>query len=300
MTTKDKEIKQMLLALLYIHHNVPEYATERSGIIPVMDKVQTQVQKAIDAQTQQGIPTHGVTTTKGGKFHVLALSLFRLCSAASGYFASIPDEENRAKVAFTLDQIESHLYNGIESFTDGILLVITPAIAALLGPFGGSVVKRDDVVAKLLDWHNYKDKVGVVIGDRKTQTADIHPFVKEGKRIIVIEANPIINTLFEDFPDLYHNWYNSFNIHNFPHGTTVAEGFMLAPDGSGIYGGTVYFPEQNFNVPTMLDGSFLKTHFPHGITTPKATHPLYRTNVANPYEIKQGKTVSHIFHMIPN
>src|SRR5665213_1701781 len=150
MGRSDKELKQMLLQLLYIRDNVPEYTTERAGFTAPMDKVLIQVNKCIVAETKQGIPTHGVTATKGGIFHMLTHSVFNLCSSGSGYFASIPDEENCVRVAFTLDQIEKHLYNGIESFTEGILDVITPAVAALLGPYGGSVPKRNDVVAKLL------------------------------------------------------------------------------------------------------------------------------------------------------
>jgi hypothetical protein len=111
-------------------------------------------------------------------------------------------------------------------------------------------------------------------------------------------VDPIVNSMMEDYPSLFELYWNGRKIHHFPNGTTVAEGYVYAPDGiTGLYNASVNFPLQGITVKTYLDGSYSIPKFKHGIATPTATMALYRPNTAAPYEIKLGKTVDHNFIM---
>ncbi len=299
MKTPDKERKNMALESVHVIIS-PEndYVTKRSGIAAAIDKPYQEILKGIAAQTKQGIPTHGITTNLGNKFDLLCKAEFKMISAGSAYFASIEDVINRAKVEFTLPQVEANHHNGIASFCDGTLLTITPTIAALLGPFGGSVIQRTDVVNKLAAYRSVETSTEEAIDARVLQTADIHPFIMKSIEFLELYVDPIVNTMLEDYPDHYALYWNARKINHFPHGTTTAEGYMLDPEGHPIYNGQVFFPSQNITLHTLLDGSFTKPHFPFGIAAPVASAPGFHPNVANPYQIKKGKTVSHIFNMV--
>ena len=300
MRTVDKERKKSVLEVISIVKDpLNDFAGKRSGIVAAIDFPYQEIMKGIQAQTKQGIYIGGVTTNLGDKFELLCKADFKMISAGSAYFGSVPDETNRGKVNFTLAQVEGHHYNGIPTFCDGTLEVITPAIAALLEPFGGSVLQRTDVVNKLQAFRDVESSTDVASDQRKVQTKAIHPFVMKALNYLEVLVDPIINTMMEDYNDLFTLYWNARKIDHFPHGTTTAEGYMLDPEGNPIFNGQIFFPSQNITLHSLLDGSFVKTHFPFGIAAPVASAPLFRPNTANPYEIKKGKTVSHIFNMIP-
>ena len=300
MRTQDKERKNMIGEVINVTNDpLNGYIALRSGLTSAIGVVKGNYLAGIAAEAAQGIATWGVTADLAKSFNLLCKSEFKMCSAGSAYFGSIPDLTNRAKVDFTLPQIEATHYNGIGAFCDGTLLTVTATIAALLGPYGGSVLQRTDVVNKLAAYRLLESSTDEAIDARKVQTSAIHPFMMEAIANLELLVDPIINTLLEDSPILYALYWNARKINHFPHGTTIAEGYMLDPLGHGILGGDVFFPLQNKTVVTHLDGSYSYPHFPHGIATPVASHPLFKPNTANPYEIKQGKTISHVFNMIP-
>jgi len=143
MERKDKERKNMIGEVISVIQNpLNGYITLRSGLTSAIGVVKGNYLDGIAAEAAQGIPTHGVTETLAASFNLLVKAEFKMCSAGSAYFGSIPDLTNRAKVDFTLPQIELNHYNGIGAFCDATLLTITDTIAGLLTPYGGSLIQK--------------------------------------------------------------------------------------------------------------------------------------------------------------
>jgi len=299
MERKDKEGKLMLLEMHSIYDLHPAYGTLRTGLAAPMGQLTIQIGKIISAETGQSIVSHGDTINKQNKFDTSGHSLFLIASAASGFASSIGglDPILKAKVDFSLAQILGVNYVSYESFANNIIDAVTPVIGSL-GPFGAVALDLTTATGDLTDFLDVQNVPQVDRDEKRTQTANIHPFVTEGKRILSEMCDPIVNTLFSVDHDLYKTWYNGREIHHLPSGTTVVEGYVYKEDGvTGIYLADVKFPAQNINLKTYIDGSYRYVKFPHGVATPTATVASYPPNTAAPYEVKQGKIVHHNFIM---
>jgi hypothetical protein len=299
MRREDKEAKQMLLAVNSVNTLNPDIATLRPASVGVMDAVNVQLNKIIAATVAAGIIITGEAINKEKAFELFIGDVFLLSSAASG-FASKPGFEQpilKAKVNATLAQLLNTPYNLIETVTTNIINAVTPVIASLsdYGALPPDLARTNLEFAAFLLIQN--DPQSAII-TRSTQNSDIHPFVKEGKRLLDEAMDPIIDTLITLRNDIYKSYYTAREIKHFPAGTTIAEGYVFKPDGiTGIYHATVDFPLQGISILTMLDGSYRYPLFPHGIATPTATATGFLPNTASPYEVKQGKTVKHNFIM---
>ena len=266
MTKEDKERKNMVGETINVINNpLNGFIALRSGLTFAIGEVTTQYMNGIKAEALQGIPTGGVTVDLKNSFESLCKAEFKMCSAGSAYYGSTPNLTNRAKVDFTLAQIEAKHYNGIGAFCDGTLLLITPTIAALLGPYGSSALQQADVVAKLAAYRLLESSTDEAIDTRKVQTSAIHPFMMSAIGKLELLVDPIINTLLEDAPALHALYWNARKINHFPHGTTIAEGYMYDPEGHPIYLGNVFFPSTGKTIITHLDGSYSYPHIPHEI-----------------------------------
>ncbi len=299
MNRQDKEGKAMLLEVQSIFGLYPNIATQRPSSVGVMGAVTTQVEKIIAAAVAAGTVISGDTVNKENFFTSLVEDLFLGASATSG-FASKPTFEQpilKAKVDFSLSHMLNINYNEIETFGTNVINAITPVIGSLTdyGYLPADLTRTNLEFADFLAIQNVPQ---TDITNRKTQNSNIHPFVKEGKRLLDEAMDPIMNTLIKLNPDAFKAYYNARVIHHFPSGTTVAEGFVYGPDGvTPLYLALVTFPLQGLTVRTKLDGSYRIPLFPHGVATPTATMTDFNPQTATPYEVKQGKIVHHNFIM---
>jgi hypothetical protein len=299
MKRTDKEGKQMLLTMKSLYDDNPAFATLRPAYVPVMAAVTIVLGKIIDAQTAQSIVITGDATNKENKFNDLAKALFKIASAASAYASkpSVNDPILKAKVNFTIVEILDVNYNSTQAFANNIINAVSPtAVLSNLSDYGVTALQLTAATDALAAFLLIQNTPQADIATRKTDTADIHPLVKQGKALLLDEGDPIANTTMDDNHTLYSLWYSGRNIVHFPHGTTVAEGFVFGPDGvTGIYNAEVKFG--TVILKTFIDGSYRYPHYPHGVATPTATATGMNPNTAAPYEIKQGKTVKHNFTM---
>ena len=289
----------MLLTVKSVYDDNADFATQRPGFIPVMNDLTAILLEIIQLQTDQSVETSGVTTDKGNKFTDLGKKLFKIASAASAYASkpSVNDPILKAKVNFTIVQILEVPYSKIEAFANNIIATITPtAVISNLGPYGVTTTNLTNASNALAAFLLVQNAPQTDITARTVDTADIHPKVKEGKDLLDLQGDNIANTLMDDNHPLFELWHAARKIIHLPHGTTVAEGFVFAPDGiTGIYNAEIKFG--TVIIKTLLDGSYNYPHYPHGVATPTANAAGMNPNTAAPYEIKQGKTVKHNFTM---
>ena len=287
----------MLLNVKSVYDNNPAFATARPAFGSVMSDLTTILGEIISLQTSQSTVSTGDTVDKENKHYDLSKKLFKIAAATSAYASKpvVNDPVLKAKVNFTLDQISSVPYNKTEAFANNILDAITTGIIANLGDYGVVTADKTAATNALTAYLLIQNAPQAIITERKVDTADIHPKVKEGKDLLTLQGDGIANTLFDDNHTLYELWYAARKIIHFPHGTTLAEGFVYKPDGrTGIYNADVRIGD--ITVKTMLDGSY-HTRVPHGVVTPTASAVGYTSQTANPYEIKQGHTGRHDFIM---
>ncbi len=299
MRRTDKEGKNMLLTVYSTYMNADyNFPTLRPALVVPMGLVQTQIQEIIAAENASGSPISGNAVDKQNKFDTLAHQLFTITSAASAYYSAptTADPVKKAKVNFSLSQILHTTYVEMQAFTQGIIGVVTPIIT-LLADFGATSTNLSDTNTELTKFLEVQNAPIDARNEREVQNANIHPFVKEGKRILTEMCDPIVNTLFAAHHDEYAVWYIAREIVYLPHGTTVIEGFVYASDGiTPVYNATVSFAPQGISVKSFLDGSYRAIKFPHGVTTPSATDGTLSETVP-PIEVKQGHTVKQNFKL---
>jgi hypothetical protein len=297
MKKPDKEGKLMLLTVYSVLDDpANDFETIRAGITLPKGLLKDQILWILNAEIKTVSPTEGDTVDKEHKFDKTCHSVFKIASAASAYYG-VPATANpglKAKVNFTLRKLTGVPYNEAQAFMQGIIDVVSP-ITASLEDYG---VVAADVTAANHDLKAFVDvqsKPQMNIAHRKVQNENIHPFVKEGKRILTDMIDPIVNTLFDEKPDLYKLYYNAREILCLPHGTTVVEGTVYKTDGvTPIYNATVKFIEQNITVNTKLDGSYRVVKFPAGTTTPEVKFGGVVKGF-EPFEVKLGQTVKRNF-----
>jgi hypothetical protein len=299
MQREDKEGKLMLLTVYSVLDNPDNhFGTLRSGILAPKGLLGNQLQLIIQTEIQAISPIKADTVEKEHKFDQMCYSIFHIASATSAYYSAsaTANPELKEKVNFTLPQLLRVQYNEAQAFMQGIINVVTPVIDSL-EPYGAKQLNLDDATDKLDAFVAIQTKPQTNIAERKVQNANIHPYVMEGKRILVEIIDPIVNTLFNDHHDLYSLYYNARQIINLPHGTTVVEGYVYKSDGvTPLYNATVKFADQNITVNTLLDGSFRVTHFPIGMAAPTASYGTAQ-QAAEPFLVKLGQTSKCIFKL---
>jgi len=185
-------------------------------------------------------------------------------------------------------------YNEMESFSLGLITVITPIISAL-ADYGALPADLTAASAARTAYLAVQTKPQVDKAERKVQNSNIHPFIVEAKKILTEQCDPIASTLLRDHPDTYKLWFDARDVKDLPHGTTVVEGYAYKSDGvTGLYNVNIIFREQNIQTKTFLDGYYRVTHFPHGVANPVATIGEVSQR-SDPFEVKMGHTVHHDF-----
>lgn len=292
MNRSDKEGKQMLLTVFSVYSNPSNnFATIRPGFVIPMGLVKDEINKINQAETFAGEPITGDTLDKEKKFELMMNAVFHVASAASAYFSAPASNElaSKVRVSFSLSHMLNLPYNEAETFTQGIIDTVTPVIDDL-SPYGVTQPDLDEAILRRKNFIDIQKKPQINIDERKTQNANIHPFVKAGKSILTEMCDPIANTLFTSHHDLYQLWFNARQIIDFPHGTTVVQGFVFKADGqTPIFNAKVFFPEQNITTYTLIDGSYRVIKFPIGVTSPVASYDG-KEQKAQPFLVKQGQT----------
>lgn len=276
-----------------------EILTLRPAAGGVMDAIEAQIGKVIAARIAAGIVISGDTVNKEKAFTLFIDDLF-LCGSAASAFASKPGFELpilKPKVSFTLAQMMNVHYNEVETFGTNVLA----AVGTVIGSLSGYGVLPADITRTNLEFSAFLDIQNVPQTDidaRVTQNANLHPYIKEMKRLYDEAMDPIMDTLIILLPDAYKAYKNARQISHLPSGTTVAEGYVYGPDGvTPFFHASINFPLQGLTVLSKLDGSYRIPLFPHGVATPTATMTGFNPNTAAPYEVKQGHIVHHNFIM---
>ncbi len=297
MEQTDYEGKNMLLIVYSVLDNpLNNFLTLRQGLDVPKSLLKDQILLIIKTESLAASPLFGDTIDKEHKFDLMMHSIFHVASAATAYYSmpATADPGLRAKVNFTLPALLRMTYAKTQADTQAILDVITPIIDNL-EPFGAKQLNLDEAIAKRKDFLEVQAKPRTNIDERKVQNANIHPYIKEGKRICEELIDPIIGTLFNDHHDLYSLYFNARQIINLPHGTTVVKGFVFKSDGvTPIYNALIKFAEQNLTATTLLDGSYRLIKFPIGISTPTVIYGGSQQTFP-PFEVKLGKIVKQNF-----
>jgi hypothetical protein len=297
MNKEDYECKQMMLDVYSVLDDADNhFDTLRTGIVAPKLLLKNQLILITTTEKIAVSPITGDAVDKKNKFEKLCESVFKICSGASAYYsaAGTANPELKAKVRFTIARLKKIPYSKTEARMQGIIDVVTPIVGSL-GDYGVVAADLTDANQKLKDFVDVMSKPQISIAKRKVQNANVHPYVQEGMRILKEMIDPIVNTMYSDYHDLYVLYYNAREILNFPHGTTVVEGYVFKIDGvTPIYNASVKFMPQNVSVNSKLDGSYRVVKFAIGVTTPEVTFGGVVKGF-DPFEVKLGQRVKRNF-----
>jgi hypothetical protein len=254
--------------------------------------LQTVVTGIEQAAGLQSTATSGAFTDKNVLQETLCQALFVVTSGTKAYAASVSNNTLEEEMNYSITDLRRIGDETIVPFTDNIVLLVTPHLAAL-APFGITPLVMTALSTAKTNYKNFISIPRMAVTAKAAQTEALPPLFTQGTNICRKILDPIAVTLKAANPDWYNQYQNVRKIINTAQGTTSLEGIVTRQsDGTPLYNVEVKVNELNLIIHTDVNGFYRFAPIKRGTYTITFTLSGYETVTLGAFEIKMGHNIT--------
>lgn len=271
-------------------------SSTRPGLIAGKDSLNDLIKDIEEKASKQSNAIGGNTEEKKEKKELLAQQLYLVTSGTKAFAASTNNDVLQGEMNYSITELRTLLDDLIVPFTENIVVKVTPHLGAPLTAFGVDAAAMAALDDAKKAYSEVQSKPRLALSEKAAQTSALPPLFDKATKVCKEILDPTAATLKVTEPDWFSNYSNVRKIVNTGSGTTALDGTVKDVDTDApLYNVEVTISaigEPDMVIFTDVNGIYKKVPIKRGVYKLTFKVKDYNDVEVNPFEIKQGQTVT--------